>query len=117
VTIDHPRRCTSDRRRKGSLYALSTRIKPFVYVSTIGVGDGITPGTFVEQADVRQMSATPHLDYRIARKIAQARRGSPVCVGHPERPQRCGFRSFFFGVFAALFSCCALPAAADDGQS
>ena len=38
--------------------ALTTRIKPFVYVSTIGVGDGIAPGKFVEQVDVRQMSAT-----------------------------------------------------------
>ena len=38
--------------------ALTTRIKPFVYVSTIGVGDGIEPGRFVEDADVRQMSAT-----------------------------------------------------------
>ncbi|QEM45153.1 carboxylic acid reductase [Mycolicibacterium grossiae] len=38
--------------------ALTTRIKPFVYVSTIGVGDSITPGTFVEETDVRQMSAT-----------------------------------------------------------
>ena len=38
--------------------ALTTRIKPFVYVSTIGVGDGIEPGHFVEDADVRQMSAT-----------------------------------------------------------
>jgi fatty acid CoA ligase FadD9 len=38
--------------------ALTSRIKPFVYVSTIGVGDGIAPGQFVEQVDVRQMSAT-----------------------------------------------------------
>ncbi len=38
--------------------ALTTRIKPFVYVSTIGVGDGIAPGQFVEDADIRQMSAT-----------------------------------------------------------
>jgi fatty acid CoA ligase FadD9 len=38
--------------------ALTTRIKPFVYVSTIGVGDGIEPGHFVEEADIRQMSAT-----------------------------------------------------------
>ncbi|HXA13374.1 MAG TPA: carboxylic acid reductase, partial [Mycobacterium sp.] len=38
--------------------ALTTRIKPFVYVSTIGVGDGIEPGRFVEDADIRQMSAT-----------------------------------------------------------
>ncbi|EJZ09834.1 acyl-CoA dehydrogenase [Mycolicibacterium vaccae ATCC 25954] len=38
--------------------ALTTRIKPFVYVSTIGVGDGIAPGRFVEDADIRQISAT-----------------------------------------------------------
>ncbi len=38
--------------------ALTTRIKPFVYVSTMGVGDGIEPGRFVEDADIRQISAT-----------------------------------------------------------
>jgi fatty acid CoA ligase FadD9 len=38
--------------------ALTTRLKPFVYVSTIAVGDGIAPGKFVENADVRQMSPT-----------------------------------------------------------
>jgi fatty acid CoA ligase FadD9 len=38
--------------------ALTTRIKPFVYISTISVGDGIEPGRFVEDADIRQASAT-----------------------------------------------------------
>ena len=38
--------------------ALTTQIKPFVYVSTVGVGDQIEPGRFVEEADVRQMSPT-----------------------------------------------------------
>ncbi|MCW2731365.1 MAG: fadD9 2 [Mycobacterium sp.] len=38
--------------------ALTSRIKPFVYVSTIGVGDGIDSGHFVEDEDIRQMSAT-----------------------------------------------------------
>jgi fatty acid CoA ligase FadD9 len=38
--------------------ALTTRIKPFVYISTISVGDGIQPGRFVEDADIRQASAT-----------------------------------------------------------
>ncbi|KQY04077.1 oxidoreductase [Mycobacterium sp. Root135] len=38
--------------------AMTTRIKPFVYISTIGVGDGIEPGHFVEETDIRQMSAT-----------------------------------------------------------
>ena len=38
--------------------ALTTKQKPFVYVSTIGVGDQIAPGKFVEDADIRQISAT-----------------------------------------------------------
>ena len=38
--------------------ALTTRIKPYIYVSTIGVGDQIEPGKFVEDVDVRQMSPT-----------------------------------------------------------
>ncbi|CAN5854055.1 thioester reductase domain-containing protein [soil metagenome] len=42
--------------------ALTTRIKPFVYVSTIGVGDGIAPDRFVEETDIRQMSATRRVD-------------------------------------------------------
>ncbi|MGU3503157.1 carboxylic acid reductase [Mycobacterium sp. C31M] len=42
--------------------ALATRIKPFVYVSTIGVGWGIEPGRFVEDADIREISATRVLD-------------------------------------------------------
>ena len=37
--------------------ALTTKIKPFIYVSTIGVGDQIKPGAFVEDADVRVMSS------------------------------------------------------------
>ncbi|WP_166904433.1 carboxylic acid reductase [Mycobacterium sp. DL440] len=37
--------------------ALTTKIKPYTYVSTIGVGDQIEPGKFVEDVDVRQMSA------------------------------------------------------------
>jgi fatty acid CoA ligase FadD9 len=37
--------------------ALTTKQKPFIYISTIGVGDQIEPGKFVEDADVRVMSA------------------------------------------------------------
>lgn len=36
--------------------AMTTTIKPYTYVSTIGVGDQIAPGEFVEDADVRTMS-------------------------------------------------------------
>ncbi|MEZ0052669.1 fatty acid CoA ligase FadD9 [Mycobacterium sp. MAA66] len=42
--------------------ALTTRIKPFAYVSTIAVGSGIEPGKFVEEADVRVMSAERAVD-------------------------------------------------------
>jgi fatty acid CoA ligase FadD9 len=42
--------------------ALTTKIKPYTYVSTIGVGDQIAPGKFVEEADVREMSATRRID-------------------------------------------------------
>ena len=42
--------------------ALTTRIKPFVYVSTIGVGDGIEPGRFFEDTDIRAISATRKVD-------------------------------------------------------
>ncbi|OMC44486.1 carboxylic acid reductase [Mycobacterium sp. IS-1264] len=38
--------------------ALTTKIKPYIYVSTIGVGDQIQPATFTEDADIRQISAT-----------------------------------------------------------
>ncbi|MHC9296358.1 carboxylic acid reductase [Mycobacterium sp. LTG2003] len=42
--------------------ALTTKIKPFVYVSTIGVGWGIKPGEFVENADIREISPTRQVD-------------------------------------------------------
>ena len=42
--------------------ALTTKKKPFIYVSTIGVGDGIEPGKFTEDADIRFISATRSVD-------------------------------------------------------
>ncbi|QEN14784.1 carboxylic acid reductase [Mycolicibacterium sp. ELW1] len=42
--------------------ALTTKQKPFVYVSTIGVGAGIAPGRFVEDGDIREISATRAVD-------------------------------------------------------
>ncbi|HTI77282.1 MAG TPA: carboxylic acid reductase [Mycobacterium sp.] len=42
--------------------ALTTKQKPFVYVSTIGVGAGIEPGKFTEDGDVRVISATRAVD-------------------------------------------------------
>jgi fatty acid CoA ligase FadD9 len=37
--------------------ALTGKQKPYTYVSTIGVGDQIKPGEFVEDADIRKISA------------------------------------------------------------
>jgi fatty acid CoA ligase FadD9 len=42
--------------------ALTSKQKPYTYVSTIGVGDQIKPGTFVEDADIRQISATREIN-------------------------------------------------------
>ncbi|MFZ0713281.1 carboxylic acid reductase, partial [Mycobacterium sp.] len=42
--------------------ALTTKIKPYTYVSTIGVGDQIQPGKFIEDADIRDISATRQIN-------------------------------------------------------
>ncbi len=46
--------------------ALTTKLKPYAYVSTIGVGDQIRPGEFVEDADIRQISATRAINHNYA---------------------------------------------------
>jgi fatty acid CoA ligase FadD9 len=38
--------------------ALTSKLKAYTYVSTIGVGDQIQPGKFVEDADIRDVSPT-----------------------------------------------------------
>jgi fatty acid CoA ligase FadD9 len=42
--------------------ALTTKLKPYTYVSTIGVGDQVTPSAFTEDADIRAISATRKVD-------------------------------------------------------
>ncbi|HEX5143726.1 MAG TPA: carboxylic acid reductase [Mycobacterium sp.] len=42
--------------------ALTSKIKQFAYVSTIGVGAGIEPGKFVEDGDIRFISPTRKVD-------------------------------------------------------
>src|ERR1700682_4183983 len=42
--------------------ALTTKQKPFVYVSTIGVGAGMELSKFIEDADIRVVSATRKVD-------------------------------------------------------
>ncbi|MFG1931303.1 carboxylic acid reductase [Mycobacterium sp. NPDC048908] len=60
--------------------ALTTRIKPYVYVSTIGVGDGIEPGKFVEQADIRSMSPTRAIDDNYANGYGNSKWGGEVLL-------------------------------------
>jgi fatty acid CoA ligase FadD9 len=60
--------------------ALTTRVKPFVYVSTIAVGDGIEPGKFVEQADVRQMSPTRKVGDYYANGYGNSKWGGEVLL-------------------------------------
>ncbi|MFZ1174672.1 MAG: carboxylic acid reductase, partial [Mycobacterium sp.] len=42
--------------------ALATKLKPYTYVSTIGVGDQIKPSKFVEDADIRVISPTRQIN-------------------------------------------------------
>jgi fatty acid CoA ligase FadD9 len=60
--------------------ALTTKIKPFVYVSTIGVGDQIEPGKFVEVSDVRQMSATRSVHDGYANGYGNSKWGGEVLL-------------------------------------
>ncbi len=42
--------------------ALTSKQKPYTYVSTVGVGDQIAPGRFVEDADIREISPTRQIN-------------------------------------------------------
>ncbi|MBV9350590.1 MAG: thioester reductase domain-containing protein, partial [Mycobacterium sp.] len=42
--------------------ALTTKLKPYTYVSTIGVGDQIEPSNFTEDADIRVASPTRQIN-------------------------------------------------------
>jgi fatty acid CoA ligase FadD9 len=42
--------------------ALTTKLKPFTYVSTAAVGAGIAPGAFTADADIRMISPTRKID-------------------------------------------------------
>ena len=60
--------------------ALTTRIKPFAYVSTIGVGVGIEPGKFTEDADIRVISATRTVDDSYANGYANSKWAGEVLL-------------------------------------
>ncbi len=60
--------------------ALTTKIKPFAYVSTIGVGAGIEPGSFTEDGDIRVISATRKVDDSYANGYANSKWAGEVLL-------------------------------------
>jgi len=76
--------------------ALTTRLKPFTYVSTIGVGVGIEPGTFTEDADIRVISPTRPIDESYANGYSNSKWAGEVLLR--EAHDR-------FGLPVAVFRC------------
>ncbi|MBB3752779.1 fatty acid CoA ligase FadD9 [Mycolicibacterium sp. BK634] len=60
--------------------ALTTKVKPFVYVSTIGVGAGIAPGRFVEDGDIRSISPTRAVDESYANGYSNSKWAGEVLL-------------------------------------
>ena len=68
--------------------ALTTKLKAYTYVSTIGVGDQIQPGTFVEDADVREISATRKINDGYANGYGNSKWAGEVLLREATRPVR-----------------------------
>jgi fatty acid CoA ligase FadD9 len=60
--------------------ALTTKIKPFVYVSTMAVGAGMNPADNTEDADVRVVSATRKVDDTYANGYGTSKWGGEVLL-------------------------------------
>jgi fatty acid CoA ligase FadD9 len=76
--------------------ALTTKIKPFVYVSTIAVGAGINPADNKEDADVRVVSATRKVDDSYANGYGNSKWGGEVLLREANQQ---------FGLPASVFRC------------
>ncbi|MCV7075334.1 carboxylic acid reductase [Mycobacterium szulgai] len=77
--------------------ALSGKQKPYIYVSTISVGDQIQPGAFIEDADVREISPTRRIDDSYANGYGNSKWAGEVLLreahdlcGLPVAVFRCG---------------------------
>jgi fatty acid CoA ligase FadD9 len=60
--------------------ALTTKLKRFSYVSTIGVGRQITPSAFTEDADIRAISPTRKIDDSYANGYANSKWAGEVLL-------------------------------------
>ncbi|MBJ7339343.1 carboxylic acid reductase [Mycolicibacterium sp.] len=76
--------------------ALTTKIKPFVYVSTIAVGAGINPADNTEDADVRVVSATRTVDDSYANGYGNSKWGGEVLLREAHEQ---------FGLPVSVFRC------------
>jgi len=76
--------------------ALTTKIKPFVYVSTIAVGAGIDPADNTEDADVRVVSATRVVDDSYANGYGNSKWGGEVLLREANE---------HYGLPASVFRC------------
>ena len=78
-------------------FALTTRLKPYTYVSTANVGDQIEPSAFTEDADIRVISPTRTIDGSYANGYGNSKWASEVLLreandlsGLPVAVFRCG---------------------------
>src|SRR6201999_2543791 len=69
--------------------ALTSKLKAYTYVSTIGVGDQIAPGTFVEDADIRDISSTRKVNDGYANGYGNSKWAGEVLLR--EAHDLCGF--------------------------
>jgi fatty acid CoA ligase FadD9 len=60
--------------------ALTTKIKPYTYVSTVAVGDQIAPSQFVEDADIRVSSPTRKIGDSYANGYANSKWGGEALL-------------------------------------
>jgi len=68
--------------------ALTTKQKPFIYTSTIAVGEQIGPSKFTEDADIRIISATRKIDESYANGYANSKWAGEVLLR--EAHELCG---------------------------
>lgn len=76
--------------------ALTTKLKPFAYVSTVGVGDQIAPADFVEDADIRMISPVRAIDDSYANGYGNSKWAGEVLLREAHDQ---------FGLPVAVFRC------------
>ena len=72
--------------------ALTTKLKPYAYVSTANVGDQIEPSAFTEDADIRVISPTRTIDDSHAERLRQQQVGRRGAAARGQRPVRAAGR-------------------------